>query len=123
MPSTSTVLEEEVSGVVCLGYPLRGQRGRLRDEVLLALRAPILFVQGSRDPLCPIDLLEPVRARMKAASSIHVVDGGNHSLEVGVRALAKRGETQEAIEEAVLAAIAAFLRSAASSRTPAPRGR
>lgn len=116
-------LEEEVSGVVCLGYPLRGQRGQLREEVLLALRTPILFVQGSRDPLCPIGLLEPVRARMKASSSLHVVEGGNHSLEVGVRALARRGETQAQVDAAVLAAIAAFVRDPLSSRTPAPRGR
>jgi predicted alpha/beta-hydrolase family hydrolase len=116
-------LEEEVSGVVCLGYPLRGQRGQLRDEVLLALRTPILFVQGSRDPLCPIELLEPVRDRMRAPSSLHVVDGGNHSLEVGVRALAKRGETQAQVDGAALAAIAAFVRDRISSRTPAPRDR
>jgi pimeloyl-ACP methyl ester carboxylesterase len=83
----------------------------VRDEVLLALRAPVLFVQGSRDPLCPLELLAPVRARMAAPSSLHVVDGGNHSLEVGVRALAKRGETQEAVDAAVLAAIAAFVRA------------
>ena len=50
-------LEEPVSGVVCLGYPLRGQRGELRSDVLLALRAPILFVQGSRDALCPLEAL------------------------------------------------------------------
>src|SRR5512133_1850033 len=27
-----------IAGIVCLGYPLRGQRGQLRDEVLVALR-------------------------------------------------------------------------------------
>lgn len=88
-------LEEPVAGLVCLGYPLRGQRGQLRDEVLRALRVPILFVQGSRDALCPLDLLEAARARMTAPSTLHVVEGGNHSLEVGVRALAARGATQE----------------------------
>jgi predicted alpha/beta-hydrolase family hydrolase len=113
-------LDEEVAGLVCLGYPLRGQRGQLRDEVLIALARPVLFVQGSRDPLCPLDLLEQTRARMAAPSSLHVVEGGNHSLEVGVRALAKRGESQAQVDAAVLAAIAAFL---LSSRTPAPRGR
>ena len=47
-------LEEPVAGVICLGYPLQsGATGAMRDEVLLALRTPILFVQGSRDALCP----------------------------------------------------------------------
>src|SRR5580765_1115680 len=59
-------LEEKVAGVICLGYPLcgGGDRAKLRDKVLLALQTPILFVQGTRDSLCPLDLLESVRADM-----------------------------------------------------------
>jgi predicted alpha/beta-hydrolase family hydrolase len=117
-------LVEEVEAVVCLGYPLRGQRGQLRDEVLLALRSPILFVEGTRDPLCPLELLDGVRARMAAPPALHVVEGGNHSLEVGVRALAARGETQEDVDGRAVAAIAAFLaaprRTPVDSRSPGP---
>ena len=102
-------LEEEVAGLVCLGYPLRGQRGEVRDEVLVALRTPVLFVEGTRDPLCPLDLLERVRGRMSAPTSLHVVEGGNHSLEVGVRALAAAGETQDGVDARALAAVAAFV--------------
>src|SRR5919198_1348059 len=91
-------LEDPVAALVCLGYPLRGARGELRSEVLLALRTPVLFVQGSRDPLCPLDALEDVRRRMAATSALHVVEGGNHSLEVGVRELRARGETQESVD-------------------------
>ena len=60
-------LEEKVDGLVCLGYPLcaMGDRTKLRDEVLRALTTPILFVQGTRDSLCPMDLLERVRTEMK----------------------------------------------------------
>lgn len=75
-------LEEPVAAVVCLGYPLRGAGDSVRDEVLLNLQVPILFVQGTRDPLCPLDLLETVRVRMTAANQLLTVDGGNHSLEV-----------------------------------------
>src|SRR5512145_3478567 len=101
--------EEPVAGLVCLGYPLRGQRGQLRDEVLLGLRVPILVVQGSRDALCPLDLLEAARGRMTAPSTLYVVEGGNHSLEVGVRALAARAETQAEVDARVLGAIAEFV--------------
>lgn len=110
-------LEEPVAGVVCLGYPLRGQRGQLRDEVLRALRVPILFVQGSRDTLCPLGELERVRGRMTARNALHVVEGGNHSLEVGVRALAARGETQEDVDARVLDAIATFVGRLAPNAT------
>ncbi len=100
-----------IAALVCLGYPLRGQRGQLRDEVLLALRTPVLFVQGSRDALCPLDALGRVRARMTAPSSLHAVEGGSHSLEVGVRALAARGETHDDVDARVSAAIAKFVGS------------
>lgn len=102
-------LEEPVAGVICLGYPLRAPSGGVRDEVLLALGTPILFVQGTRDALCPLDRLEAVRARMTAPSALHVVEGGDHSLEVGARALAARGETQEQVDARIAAEIARFL--------------
>jgi predicted alpha/beta-hydrolase family hydrolase len=103
-------LEEPVDALVCLGYPLRGARGDLRSEVLLALRTPVLFVAGSRDALCPLERLAEVRERMAAPSELHVVEGGNHSLTVGVRALRAAGETQAEVDARVLAAIVAFLR-------------
>ena len=102
-------LEEPVAALVCLGYPLRGARGDLRSEVLLALRTPVLFVQGSRDSLCPLDALEEVRRRMAAPTALHVVEQGNHSLEVGARALSARGWTQQGVEEEALRAIRDFL--------------
>jgi predicted alpha/beta-hydrolase family hydrolase len=43
---------------------------------------PVLFVQGTRDPLCALDELRPVIDRMGARASLHVVDGGDHSLDV-----------------------------------------
>ncbi len=102
--------EGAIAGLVCLGYPLRGQRGQLRDEVLVALRTPVLFVQGSRDALCPLEDLARVRPRMQAPNALHVVEGGNHSLEVGARALAARGETQDDVDARALAAVGAFVR-------------
>ena len=102
-------LEEPVAGVICLGYPLQsGATGALRDEVLLALRVPILFVQGSRDSLCPLDKLAEVRARMTAPSTLLVVEGGNHSLEVSAAQRKATGDTQAVADARVLEAIRAF---------------
>src|SRR5215470_17216169 len=104
-------LEEKVNGLICLGYPLcaMGDRTRLRDEVLRALNTPILFVQGTRDPLCPLDLLERVRTEMKVPTSLHVVQGGNHSLRVAKHELQASGQTQEDINRQVLQVIAGFV--------------
>ncbi len=103
-------LEEQVAGLVCLGYPLcaMGDRGKLRDEVLRSLGAPILFVQGTRDALCPLDLLEGLRAELKAPNILHVVEGGDHSLGVGKRQLRADGETQVDVDRRILAEIARF---------------
>jgi len=102
-------LDEAVNGVVCLGYPLcaMGDRSKLRDQVLRDLRTPILFVQGTRDPLCPLDLLEKVRAEMNAPNFLHVVEGGDHSLIVRKKDLGS--ETQEDVDQRILKAIAEFV--------------
>jgi uncharacterized protein len=104
-------LKEKVDGLVCLGYPLcaMGDRTKLRDEVLRALNTPILFVQGTRDPLCPLDLLERVRSEMKTQNFLHVVEGGDHSLRVPKRQLQATDRTQEDIDRQILKAIAGLV--------------
>src|SRR5438874_9398487 len=104
-------LEEPVNGLVCLGYPLcgGGDPNKLRDKVLLELTTPILFVQGTRDPLCPLDLLDGVRLKMKAPTFLHIVEGGDHSLLLSKRQLESAGETQHNIDAGVLGAITSFV--------------
>jgi predicted alpha/beta-hydrolase family hydrolase len=115
--SCHVALEENVAGVVCLGYPLcgGGDQSKLRDKVLRASTTPILFVQGTRDSLCPLDLLERVRAEMTAPTFLHLVEGGDHSLQVLKRQLAAAGETQEDVDQRVLEAIAKFVSIAAET--------
>jgi len=102
-------LEEKVNGLVCLGYPLcaMGDRAKLRDQVLRDLHTSILFIQGTRDPLCPLDLLEPVRSEMSAPNLLHVVEGGDHSLLVRKKDLGN--ETQEDVDQKIAKAISDFV--------------
>jgi uncharacterized protein len=104
-------LEEKVDGLICLGYPLcaMGNRTKLRDEVLRSLTTSILFVQGTRDALCPLDLLDRIRTEIKAPSFLHLVEGGDHSLRVPKRQLQERSKTQEDIDHEILKAIAGFV--------------
>ena len=103
-------LERKVAAVVCLGYPLcaGGDPAKLRDKVLRELSTPILFVQGTRDPLCPLDLLERVRGEMRAANELHIVEGGDHSLSVTKSRLNATGETQDEVDQRILRAIREF---------------
>jgi uncharacterized protein len=103
--------EEPVSAVICLGYPLcaAGDRTRVRAEVLRALSTPILFVQGTRDSLCPLDLLAEIRKEMTAPNDLYVVEGGDHSLIVAKGQLKATGVTQEQVEGRILEAIRQFV--------------
>lgn len=105
-------LDVPVAGLVCFGYPLVGQgKARpLRNQVLESLTAPVLFIQGTRDPLAPLDLLEATRAKMRAPSELLVVDGGDHSLEIR-----KKDGPQADADARVLHAVAQFVARVASS--------
>ncbi len=104
-------LEEEVAGVICLGYPLcaGGDPSRMRDKVLRELRTAIVFVQGTRDPLCSLDLLGRVLAEMIAPNFLHTVVEGDHSLRVAARHLRAVNETQQESDARVLGVITEFV--------------
>lgn len=105
-------LEEAVAGVICFGFPLRAAgSGKLRDEVLVALRTPILMLQGTRDDLCPLDLLATVRPRMSAPTTLVVVEGGDHSLIVSATQRKAAGITQADADGRLLEAIRQFAAS------------
>lgn len=104
-------LEEHIDALICFGYPLcaMGDRTKLRDKVLRELRTPVLFIQGTRDQLCPLDLLEPIRREMTAPNHLHIVEGGDHSLNVLKRQLAAEGKTQTDTDEQIFSAIRDFV--------------
>ena len=104
-------LEEKVAAVICLGYPLcgGGDPAKLRAEVLRAISTPILFVQGTRDRLCPLPLLQSVREEMKVVNEVHVVEEGDHSLLVTKARLKASGETQDEVDQRALEAIRGFV--------------
>ncbi|MGZ5503287.1 MAG: alpha/beta hydrolase family protein [Chthoniobacterales bacterium] len=100
-------LGDNVAALICLGYPLcgGGDPKKLRDKILREITAPILFVQGTRDHLCPLDLLENVRKEMRAPNELFVVNGGDHSLGVPK----KSNESQSDVDMRILEGIHAFL--------------
>ena len=74
----------EVDGLVYLGYPLHppGKPERLRDAHLGDIKIPQLFVEGTRDPFCPLDTLTEVIGKRRLKADVVVIDGGDHSLKV-----------------------------------------
>jgi predicted alpha/beta-hydrolase family hydrolase len=97
-----------VAGLVFLGYPLHppGRPDKLRSEHLGRIRAPMLFVQGSRDSFGTPDELRVALADAKAAADLFVVDGGDHSFKVPKRGALR----QDAVYDAVIDEMVRWLR-------------
>lgn len=72
------------AGLILLGYPLHamGREDHLWVEPLRHVDIPSLFFAGARDPLCNPDLLRPIVARLDLPGTVHVIEGGDHSLHL-----------------------------------------
>lgn len=106
------------AGLVLLGYPLHpaGRPEKLRDVHLPSVQVPMLFVQGPRDALCDLALLRPVLARCGDRARLHVIDDGDHSLEVRRAS----GRTNAEVQREVAEVVARFVLDEAEARRSAP---
>ena len=97
-----------LTGLVFLGYPLHppGRPDRLRAKHLSDIKAPMLFVQGSRDAFGIPAELRPIITQLEPAADLYVVEGGDHSFKVPKRF----GIRQEDVYGGILDHIAAWLR-------------
>lgn len=86
--------EARVTAVVLLGFPVRPPaRPRPLDEALLrGARQPTLVLQGSEDPLGPIEVLRPLVARNPRVT-LEVLAGAAHAF--GRHEKAARARTVE----------------------------
>ena len=85
MASMVVAQDQGAAGLVFFGYPLHpaGQRDKLRAEHLADIVCPMLFIQGTRDPLCDLGLLRTtVLDPLADRTVLHVVENGDHSFNV-----------------------------------------
>jgi predicted alpha/beta-hydrolase family hydrolase len=96
-----------LAGLVFLGFPLHpaGKPGVERSEHLRDVDLPMLFLQGDRDRLAALDLLAPVCAGLGRRSTLHVVEGGDHSFRV----LKRSGRTDDDVMTELADATACWL--------------
>jgi len=97
---------QKVDALVFLGYPLHppGRPDKLRDAHLPQIKAPMLFVQGSRDAFGTREELESVIKQQRLNATLHIIEGGDHSLKAP-----KSQGPQEQIYQATMDAIASWL--------------
>ena len=69
-------------GLVFFGFPLHapGRRGTERGDHLAHVPCPMLFHQGTRDRLADLELLRPLLDALGPRVTLHIVEGGDHSL-------------------------------------------
>jgi len=93
-----------VRGIVFLGFPLHpaGKPSDARGEHLADVRVPMLFLQGTRDKLAELSLLEPLCARL-AKATLHVVDGADHSFHALARSSRKDADVMVELADAIAA--------------------
>jgi hypothetical protein len=76
-----------VRGLVFVGFPLHpaGKPGTTRAEHLAQVAIPMLFLQGTRDELASLQLLEPVVAALGRRAKLQIVDDADHAFHVRAR--------------------------------------
>lgn len=75
-------------GLLLLGYPLRPAgkpEAPARSEHFARIRAPVLFVSGTRDALCGREALEHEARAIRGPVSFHWIDGADHGFKVPAR--------------------------------------
>jgi uncharacterized protein len=76
-----------VHGLAFFGFPLHpaGKPSDDRAKHLSDIKIPLLFLQGTRDSLAELKLLEPLVKRLGRWATLHRVEGADHSFHVPVR--------------------------------------
>ncbi len=99
----------EVKGIIFLGFPLHLAKkpADTRAAHLADVRIPMLFLQGTRDELADMTLLEPVTRRLGSLATLERIEAADHGFHVLVRS----GRTNAQVMTELLDKIAAWTAS------------
>jgi predicted alpha/beta-hydrolase family hydrolase len=76
-----------VQGLAFVGFPLHpaGKPGTERAAHLAQVNVPMLFLQGTRDALADVPLLQSVLQPLGRRATLHLIDDADHAFHVRVR--------------------------------------
>jgi uncharacterized protein len=96
-----------VRGLAFVGFPLHpaGKPSTDRADHLAKVELPMLFLQGTRDGLAEVALIEPVVQRLGRLARLHLVDGADHSFHV----LARSGRNDREVMDEIIDAFASWV--------------
>lgn len=98
---------EACDGLIYLGYPLhpQGKPEKLRKDHFPEISQPSLFLQGTRDGLCDLELLDEALKSYSGPWTLSKVEGGDHSFHV----LKRLGIPQEAVHQRLVDEMAQWM--------------
>jgi hypothetical protein len=93
-----------VRGLAFVGFPLHpaGKPSTDRADHLARIDIPMLFLQGTRDSLAEVALIEPVVQRLGSRATLHLAEGADHSFHV----LARSGRNDREVMNEIIDAFA-----------------
>jgi predicted alpha/beta-hydrolase family hydrolase len=105
-----------VKGIAFLGFPLHPAKRPSGDraEHLSRIKVPMLFLQGTRDELAELELLEPLISRLGTRATLKLSQDANHAFHVPARS----GRSDEQVLEGLIDSFTAWTGSVAAK----PRG-
>jgi uncharacterized protein len=94
-----------VLGLVFVGFPLHpaGKPSDERAKHLFEVDCPMLFLQGTRDELAALDLLQPLQLRLGDRAMLALFDDADHSFHVRARSGRTDAQTLDAMLDAMVA--------------------
>ena len=100
-----------IRGLVFLGFPLHpaGKPSGERAAHLFDVTVPMLFLQGTRDDLATLDLLQPLVKRLGKRATLHLLQDADHSFHVPARSGRKDAEVMEEVRDALASWIGALI--------------
>ena len=98
-----------VRGIIFLGFPLHLAKkpSDSRAAHLSDVRIPMLFLQGTRDELADLTLLEPVTQKLGGLATLEKIEAADHGFHVLVRS----GRTNAQVMSELLDKISAWISS------------
>ena len=92
-----------VKGLAFIGFPLHpaGKPSVERAEHLREVKIPMLFLQGTRDELAKLDLLQPLIDRLGARATLKLLQDADHSFHVPARTGRKDAEVRAEMLDAL----------------------
>jgi hypothetical protein len=94
-----------VRGLAFLGFPLHPAKkpSDERAQHLFDVRIPMVFLQGTRDALADLALLEALVERLGARATLTLFAGADHSFHVAGRGAPSDAEVRDTMLDALAA--------------------